>query len=119
MRYWDAENLVGGGKWFEGFLETISMFALHGGFFDSGLDFKFADDQRDFMVNGQQLAPDEFGNFITGFSAGYADTPGLIDGVYAGGAFWAAMPGGEPFGDAESRPAIDAGYEYGLISREN
>ena len=62
---------------------------------------------------------DEFGNYIAGFQAGYANVRGLLSGVKLGGWLWSAIPGGEPIGDRESIPMINQGFHDGQRYRDS
>jgi RHS repeat-associated protein len=98
-------------------MELSGIIYMHSGWFKSGLDFKVRSHGRDFIVHGRLMTADAFGNYITGYSAGYADTPGLLGGVYAGGVFWAIKGRNEHWTDRDSRPAIRNGFKQGRRDR--
>jgi RHS repeat-associated protein len=117
--YYDALEVVANNSWWvnDAFLEYLALFSLSGGPWGP-LDFKYQG-KGPFSVGDQTMPGDYFGNYVAGYQAGYGDAPGLLTGVFLGGEVWAAGPGDEPTGDANSVPAIAAGYAAGRDAKWN
>jgi len=90
----------------------IGAFALHGGPW-SPLDLKANNWRNDWTIGGRKMDSGEFGNYIAGYYAGYSDTPGIYEGMRAGGVIWAIMGRQEKWDDSESVSDINDGYEAG------
>ena len=108
----------------EWLLETAGAIALHGG---PWAPFDLMTNARDqtWNVNGQYMTSPQFGNYLAGYYAGYADSLGILTGVYAGGIGYAFLgnafskgPYGESVFDEQSVPFIAAGFIAGSQDRD-
>jgi len=117
MRFYDAiDNASKNYFWVpKGFTSYMALLSLSGGPWGT-CDFKYNEEHLIFYRD-KFWAQDEFGNYIAGFQAGYANVPGLLSSVKLGGWLWSAVPGGEPIGDRESIPMINEGFKDGQRSR--
>ena len=117
MKFYDAIEIASKKHaWVpKGFTSYIALFSLSGGPWGP-CDFKCNEDRVIFFRN-RFWYQDEFGNYLAGFQAGYANVRGLLTGVKLGGWLWSAIPGDEPIGDSESIPMIDEGFRDGQRSR--
>ena len=111
---------------------TMGAFSLHGGMW-SPLDLKANNSGSSWDVGGQIMQPDEFGNYLAGYYAGYSGTPGIYTGMRVGGHAYAAVGAvvsgvasffeqnlpAEHWSDRDSIPMINAGFEAGSQYRLN
>ena len=112
----------------KGLVLTAGAIALHGGGW-TPLNVKATEKETVWIVDGQVMLSDEFGNYLAGYYAGYNNNLGLYWGMRAGGIFYAA--GGniaaplinffkgtndkpENWLDHDSVPAINAGFNAGV-----
>ena len=119
MKFYDAIEIASNNHiWVsKGLTSYIALFSLSGGPWGP-CDFKCNEPNLVFYRN-KFWSQDEFGNYIAGFQAGYANVRGLLSGVKLGGWLWSAIPGGEPIGDRESIPMINQGFHDGQRYRDS
>ena len=127
--YIDATDIAAAVAWWvpKGGLLVGGAIALHGGPW-APLDLMTNAKVPTWTVDGQTMTSPQYGNYLAGYYAGYADSSGILFGMYYGGISWAiagnagAVFTGQPYGesvfDEQSVPYITAGFIAGSQDRD-
>ena len=99
------------------FLDTYFGCQLHGG--GKSMDYAATDPSSKWKFpSGEIRNPNQMGNYMAGYDAGYSRYPLLMySGVRGGGMLFGALGGAEGWSDAGSVPDINAGFNDGVVEK--
>ena len=109
-----AKELLTGGNFF---LDAYLGCQLHGG--GKLMDYAATDPSSKWKFpSGEIRNPNQMGNYIAGYDAGYSGYPvPMYAGVRGGGMLFGALGGVEGWSDSGSVPDINAGFSDGVVEK--